>query len=195
MKFQLRHGNDLLAMDLIKDSDINLQEQGQLIRQDLLFVQQGHVNSGPGSTSGGNASSAGSVFSFSIGHLRLKKSLRRVFLFEDLIVFTKIKRNIDTKQDVYLYKNSLKVSDIGLTENIGTNDLKFEIWFRRYNCGNNYIIQAPTMEVKQAWISNIRQLLDRQMQKVKGKILILKSFNLINKRFKTKTSFFILIYF
>ncbi|KAI9531684.1 hypothetical protein NQZ68_038832 [Dissostichus eleginoides] len=31
VKFQLRHGNDLLAMDAIRDCDVNLKEQGQLI--------------------------------------------------------------------------------------------------------------------------------------------------------------------
>jgi pleckstrin homology domain-containing family G member 4 len=165
MKFQLRHGNDLLAMDCIRDSDINLLEQGQLIRQDEMIVQIGNISHGPNEN--------GTLpFSFSISQLRSKKSLRRVFLFEDVIVFSKIKRNIETKQDIYLYRNSLKLSDIGMTENIGSSELKFEIWFRRYNYGSNYILQAPNMEVKQAWISNIHMLLDRQMQKVKEKRLL-----------------------
>lgn len=163
MKFQLRHGNDLLAMDCIRDSDINLLEQGQLIRQDEMIVQIGNLS---------NGTNENGTFSFSISQLRSKKSLRRVFLFEDVIVFTKIKKNLETKQDIYLYRNSLKLSDIGMTENIGSNELKFEIWFRRYNYGNNYVLQAPNMEVKQAWISNIHMLLDRQMQKVKEKRLI-----------------------
>ncbi|KAJ3603065.1 hypothetical protein NHX12_030809, partial [Muraenolepis orangiensis] len=36
--FQLRHGNDLLAMDDIHSCDVNLKEQGQLIRQDEFLV-------------------------------------------------------------------------------------------------------------------------------------------------------------
>ena len=35
VKFQLRHGNDLLTMDSIRDCDVNLKEQGNLLRQVL----------------------------------------------------------------------------------------------------------------------------------------------------------------
>lgn len=33
VKFQLRHGNDLLSMDSIVNCDVNLKEQGELMRQ------------------------------------------------------------------------------------------------------------------------------------------------------------------
>lgn len=33
VKFQLRHGNDLLSMDSIVNCDVNLKEQGELLRQ------------------------------------------------------------------------------------------------------------------------------------------------------------------
>ena len=33
VKFQLRHGNDLLTMDSIRGCDVNLKEQGNLLRQ------------------------------------------------------------------------------------------------------------------------------------------------------------------
>ena len=33
VKFQLRHGNDLLTMDSIQFCDVNLKEQGNLLRQ------------------------------------------------------------------------------------------------------------------------------------------------------------------
>lgn len=38
VKFQLRHGNDLLAMDSIMECEINLKEQGDLIRQVLMAL-------------------------------------------------------------------------------------------------------------------------------------------------------------
>lgn len=81
VKFQLRHGNDLLAMDALKDCDVNLQEQGSLLRQDEFLVWQGR-----------------------------KKSLRHVFLFEDMILFSKTKRNRHGGPEYYVYKNSFKVS-------------------------------------------------------------------------------------
>lgn len=80
VKFQLRHGNDLLAMDLLRDFDVNLKEQGKLIRQDDMLVWQ-----------------AGK-----------KKNIRRVFLFEDIILFSKVRRT-KSGNEVFQYKTSLKV--------------------------------------------------------------------------------------
>ncbi|KAL7978772.1 hypothetical protein Chor_013261, partial [Crotalus horridus] len=78
VRFQLRHGNDLLAMDAIRDCDVNLKEQGQLMRQD--------------------------EFSISLGRRKCK---RHIFLFEDLILFSKPKR-VEGALDVYVYKRSFK---------------------------------------------------------------------------------------
>ncbi|KAG8001057.1 Pleckstrin-like proteiny domain-containing family G member 4B, partial [Nibea albiflora] len=79
VKFQLRHGNDLLAMDAIRDCDVNLKEQGQLIRQDEFTVWTGR-----------------------------RKCQRHVFLFEELILFSKPKK-MDGGLDVFNYKHSFKV--------------------------------------------------------------------------------------
>ena len=89
VQFQLRHGNDLLAMDSLRDCDVrsslpfqsnvfilyssllkvNLKEQGRLLRQGEFLVQ----------------GSKG------------KKCLRHVFLFEDMILFSKARRDPDKK--------------------------------------------------------------------------------------------------
>ena len=53
VRFQLRHGNDLLAMDSLRDCDVNVKEQGRLLRQSEFYCWQGR-----------------------------KKGLRHVFLFE-----------------------------------------------------------------------------------------------------------------
>ncbi|KAB0394007.1 hypothetical protein E2I00_011718, partial [Balaenoptera physalus] len=45
VRFQLRHGNDLLAMDAIQGCDVNLKEQGQLVRQDEFTVRSGRHKS------------------------------------------------------------------------------------------------------------------------------------------------------
>ena len=81
VKFQLRHGNDMLATDALKECDVNLQEQGRLLRQDEFLVWQGR-----------------------------KKSLRHVFLFEDMILFSKTKRFRHGGPEYYVYKHSFKVS-------------------------------------------------------------------------------------
>ncbi|XP_075432763.1 pleckstrin homology domain-containing family G member 4B-like isoform X2 [Ascaphus truei] len=137
VKFQLRHGNDLLAMDAIRDCDVNLKEQGQLVRQDEFIVWLGR-----------------------------KKCQRHVFLFEDLILFSKPKR-IEGGLDVSIYKRSFKTADIGLTENSGDSGLRFEIWFRRRKSNDTYIIQASNSETKQAWTSDIAKILWQQANRNK----------------------------
>ncbi|KAM9302234.1 puratrophin-1-like [Gastrophryne carolinensis] len=132
VKFQLRHGNDLLAMDAIRDCDVNLKEQGQLVRQDEFTVWLGR-----------------------------KKCQRHVFLFEDLILFSKPKR-IEGGLDVYIYKRSFKTADIGLTENSGDSGLRFEIWFRRRKSNDTHVLQASSADIKHAWTTDIAKILWQQ---------------------------------
>ncbi|XP_026874451.2 uncharacterized protein plekhg4 isoform X1 [Electrophorus electricus] len=133
VKFQLRHGNDLLAMDAIRDCDVNLKEQGQLVRQDEFTIWYGR-----------------------------KKTQRHIFLFEDLVLFSKPKR-IEGGLDVYIYKHSFKTADVGMTETSGDSGLRFEIWFRRRTSKNQtYILQASTSDIKHAWTSDIARILWQQ---------------------------------
>ncbi|XP_076856301.1 pleckstrin homology domain-containing family G member 4B isoform X2 [Brachyhypopomus gauderio] len=133
VKFQLRHGNDLLAMDAIRDCDVNLKEQGQLVRQDEFTIWYGR-----------------------------KRCQRHVFLFEDLVLFSKPKR-MEGGLDVYIYKHSFKTADVGMTETSGDSGLRFEIWFRRRTSKNQtYILQASTSDIKHAWTSDIARILWQQ---------------------------------
>ncbi|XP_021325725.1 uncharacterized protein KIAA1755 homolog isoform X2 [Danio rerio] len=135
VRFQLRHGNDLLTMDAIRDCDLNLNEQGQLIRQDEFWV----------------------IF-------RKKRSLRRVFLFQDVILFTKTKKN-DRGDDVYVYKLSIKTCEIGMTQSCGLSGRSFEIWFRRRRSQDTYILQAETRDIKHAWTTDLEHILWEQALK------------------------------
>uniref|UniRef100_A0A673HZ15 Uncharacterized protein n=1 Tax=Sinocyclocheilus rhinocerous TaxID=307959 RepID=A0A673HZ15_9TELE len=135
VRFQLRHGNDLLTMDAIRDCDLNLNEQGQLVRQDEFWV----------------------IF-------RKKRSLRRVFLFQDVILFTKTKKN-DRGDDVYVYKMSIKTCEIGMTHSCGVSGRSFEIWFRRRRSQDTYILQAETRDVKEAWTRDLEHILWEQALK------------------------------
>ncbi|XP_077383924.1 pleckstrin homology domain-containing family G member 4B isoform X4 [Festucalex cinctus] len=132
VKFQLRHGNDLLAMDAIRGCDVNLKEQGQLRCQDEFIVWCGR-----------------------------RKYLRHVFLFEDLILFSKTKK-IEGGYDIYIYKQSYKTAEIGMTENVGDSGLRFEIWFRRRKSQDTFILQASSVEIKAVWTSIIGKILWRQ---------------------------------
>ncbi|XP_068911391.1 puratrophin-1-like isoform X4 [Tenebrio molitor] len=136
VRFKLRHGNDLLAMDSIRECDVNLKEQGSLLRQNEFLVWEGR-----------NA----------------KKSLRQVFLFEELILFSKARRFPDRKNlDLYIYKNSIKMTDIGLTAKIGDSPTKFEIWFRKRKPNDTFTLQSMSEDVKKAWTEELSQLLWKQ---------------------------------
>ncbi|XP_027998424.2 puratrophin-1 [Eptesicus fuscus] len=132
VRFQLRHGNDLLAMDAIQGCDVNLKEQGQLVRQDEFTVRTGR-----------------------------HKSLRRVFLFEELLLFSKPRRG-PTGIDMFAYKRSFKMADLGLTECCGESNLRFEIWFRRRKARDTFVLQAASLATKQAWTADISRLLWKQ---------------------------------
>ncbi|CAL9705864.1 unnamed protein product [Knipowitschia caucasica] len=132
VKFQLRHGNDLLAMDAIRGCDVNLKEQGPLRCQDEFIVWCGR-----------------------------RKYLRHVFLFEELILFSKTKK-IEGGYDICIYKQSYKTAEIGMTENVGDSGLRFEIWFRRRKSQDTFILQASSAEVKAVWTAIIGKILWRQ---------------------------------
>uniref|UniRef100_A0A8C4MFI9 Pleckstrin homology and RhoGEF domain containing G4B n=1 Tax=Equus asinus TaxID=9793 RepID=A0A8C4MFI9_EQUAS len=133
VRFQLRHGNDLLAVDAVRGCDVDLKEQGQLQCQDELIVCCGR-----------------------------KKCLRHVFLFDELILFSKTKK-VDRGHDIYTYKQSFKTTEIRMTENVRDSGLRFEIWFRRrHKSQDTYVLQASSAEVKAAWTAAIRKILWRQ---------------------------------
>ncbi|XP_051162061.1 uncharacterized protein LOC127282032 [Leptopilina boulardi] len=135
VRFQLRHGNDLLAMDSLRDCDVNVKEQGRLLRQNEFLVWQG----------------------------KGKKCLRQVFLFEDLILFSKARRFPDRKNlDIYIYKHSIKTTDIGLTAVIADSPTKFEIWFRKRKPGDTYTLQCASEDIKKAWTEELSKLLWKQ---------------------------------
>ncbi|XP_014830493.1 PREDICTED: puratrophin-1-like isoform X5 [Poecilia mexicana] len=130
VKFQLRHGNDLLAMDAIRECDVNLKEQGQLIRQDEFTVWSGR-----------------------------RKCQRHIFLFEDLLLFSKPKK-MEGGLDVFIYKHSFKTADVGLTESSGDDGLRFEIWFRRRTAKNQtFVLQAASADSKHAWTADVARIL------------------------------------
>ncbi|CAL1290901.1 unnamed protein product [Larinioides sclopetarius] len=139
VRFQLRHGNDLLAMDALRECDVNIKEQGRLLRQDEFLVCQGRKS---------------------------RKALRHVFLFEDLIIFSKARRDPSCKgSDYYQYKSSIKTSDLGLTAQVGESATKFEIWFRKCKTQDLWLLQAPSAEVKNAWVEEISGLLWKQAER------------------------------
>lgn len=56
----------------------------------------------------------------------------------------------------------MKMTDIGLTEQVGESITKFEIWFRKRKPSDTYLLQAPNAEMKESWTEEISKLLWRQ---------------------------------
>jgi len=133
IQFQLQHGDNLLAMDSIKGCEIDLKEQGKLLRQNEFNVMSGR-----------------------------RKAVRRIFLFENLILFTKPKRTTQGG-DIYQYKNSWLTSEVGLTANID-DPFKFEIWLRR-RTREVLVIQSNDPTNKLDWLNDINGILLSQADK------------------------------
>uniref|UniRef100_A0A8C5V7G1 Rho guanine nucleotide exchange factor 40 n=2 Tax=Microcebus murinus TaxID=30608 RepID=A0A8C5V7G1_MICMU len=132
LREQEARGRDLLAVEAVRGCEIDLKEQGQLLHRDPFTVICGR-----------------------------KKCLRHVFLFEHLLLFSKLK-GPEGGPETFVYKQAFKTADMGLTENIGDSGLCFELWFRRRRAREAYTLQAASPEIKLKWTSSIAQLLWRQ---------------------------------
>ncbi|KRZ28163.1 Puratrophin-1 [Trichinella pseudospiralis] len=137
---QLRLANDMLAVDSIRGCDVSLAEQGNLMRQDQFLVYKNGQK---------------------------HKTVRQIFLFEKLILFAKPSwskgdDNSSTSTDVYEYKCSIPMTEVGLTVAVTNCPLAFEIWFRRRTLKQIFLIHAFELGQKQAWIADISNLLWHQ---------------------------------
>ncbi|XP_062459090.1 probable guanine nucleotide exchange factor MCF2L2 isoform X5 [Pezoporus occidentalis] len=96
---------------------------------------------------------------------RFKPMQRHLFLYTKMLLFCK-KREENTdgheKTASYSFKNSLKMSTVGITENVKGDNKKFEIWYNGRE--EVYIIQASSVELKNTWISEIRKVLTGQLE-------------------------------
>ncbi|XP_018551871.2 LOW QUALITY PROTEIN: guanine nucleotide exchange factor DBS [Lates calcarifer] len=96
---------------------------------------------------------------------RFKPMQRHLFLYDKMLLFCK-KREETTdgheKTPSYSFKHSLKMSAVGITENVKGDNKKFEVWYNSREVV--YIIQAPSMDVKNMWVSEIRKVLTGQLE-------------------------------
>ncbi|XP_033936512.1 guanine nucleotide exchange factor DBS isoform X7 [Pseudochaenichthys georgianus] len=96
---------------------------------------------------------------------RFKPMQRHLFLYDKMMLFCK-KREETTdghdKTPSYSFKHSLKMSAVGITENVKGDIKKFEVWYN--NREEVYIIQAPSMDVKNNWVLEIRKVLTGQLE-------------------------------
>ncbi|XP_057710975.1 rho guanine nucleotide exchange factor 40 isoform X1 [Corythoichthys intestinalis] len=138
LKHAQRHGEDLRASDLIAGCPIPAMERGELVRQGELTV-------------------CGSTRRKHVGP-------RRVFLYQHVIIFTKHKSGggggAGPGRSAYSYKHSMKTADMGLTQSVGEDGLKFEVWVRQTPRLRDCVtLQAPDGEQRKAWTRDVARLL------------------------------------
>ncbi|XP_058252256.1 proto-oncogene DBL isoform X1 [Hemibagrus wyckioides] len=100
---------------------------------------------------------------------RFKPMQRHLFLYERALLFCKRREDHGehaNKTPSYSFKHCLKMSAVGITENVKGDVKKFEIWYSGRE--EVYVVQAPTVEVKLAWLNAIRKILTNQQKLFKG---------------------------
>ncbi|XP_029606885.1 guanine nucleotide exchange factor DBS isoform X8 [Salmo trutta] len=97
---------------------------------------------------------------------RFKPMQRHLFLYNKMLLFCKKREETTDGHEKpsasYGFKHSLKMSAVGITENVKGDIKKFEIWYNGRE--EVYIIQAPSMDVKNMWVSEIRKVLTGQLE-------------------------------
>ncbi|KAM4026041.1 kalirin isoform 3-T3 [Anomaloglossus baeobatrachus] len=138
-----KRANDAMHVSMLEGFDENLDVQGELILQDSFQVWD------PKS-------------------LIRKGRDRHLFLFEISLVFSKEIKD-STGHTKYVYKNKLLTSELGVTEHVEGDSCKFALWSGRTpSSDNKTVLKASTLEVKQEWIKNIREVIQERMIHLKG---------------------------
>ncbi|XP_043085474.1 kalirin isoform X3 [Puntigrus tetrazona] len=138
-----KRANDAMHVSMLEGFDENLDVQGELILQDTFQVWD------PKS-------------------LIRKGRDRHLFLFEISLVFSKEIKD-SAGRSKYIYKNKLLTSELGVTEHVEGDPCKFALWVGRTpSSDNKTVLKASSIEVKQEWIKNIREVIQERIIHLKG---------------------------
>lgn len=75
-----------------------------------------------------------------------------------------------TTVELFLYKDSISMTDLGLTPNATENDLSFCVWHRvRTVKPYRLAVNEMSTRVRDVWVNQISDLLRIQAQIIKGK--------------------------
>ncbi|KAH0520411.1 Rho guanine nucleotide exchange factor 25 [Microtus ochrogaster] len=143
MCFVPKRCDDMMSLGRLRGFEGKLTAQGKLLGQDTFLVTEPE--------SGGLLSSRGRE--------------RRVFLFEQIVIFSEALGGGGRggTQPGYVYKSSIKVSCLGLEGNLQGNPCRFALTSRGPEGGiQRYILQASDPAVSQAWIKQVAQILESQ---------------------------------
>ncbi|XP_019904223.1 proto-oncogene DBL isoform X4 [Esox lucius] len=96
---------------------------------------------------------------------RFKPMQRHLFLHEHALLFCKRREEHGEGHDrtpSYSFKHCLRMSAVGITENVKGDVKKFELWYSGRE--EVYVVQAPTFQIKIAWLKEIRKILTNQQR-------------------------------
>ncbi|KAJ8258961.1 hypothetical protein COCON_G00179730 [Conger conger] len=140
MCFVPKRCNDMMNVGRLQGFEGKITAQGKLLQQDTFMVVEQESSFLP------------------------RPRERRVFLFEQLVIFSE---PIDRKKGFllpgYTFKNSIKVSCLGVEDCVDDDPCRFALTSRGTD-GNSirFIMQTPTPEIRQAWVSDVGQILESQ---------------------------------
>uniref|UniRef100_A0A8C6KFG9 MCF.2 cell line derived transforming sequence n=1 Tax=Nothobranchius furzeri TaxID=105023 RepID=A0A8C6KFG9_NOTFU len=101
---------------------------------------------------------------------RFKPMQRHFFLYEKALLLCKRREEHgegNNKTPSYSFKHCLKMTAVGITENVKGDVKKFEVWYSGRE--EVYVVQAPTVEVKMAWLNELRRILTNQQKLLRGR--------------------------
>ncbi|XP_078124448.1 triple functional domain protein isoform X1 [Sander vitreus] len=131
--------NDMMNVGRLQGFDGKIVAQGRLLLQDTFMVLDPE----------------GSV----IG--RMKE--RRVFLFEQVVIFSEPLDKKGFSLPGFLYKNSIKVSCLGIEENTESDPCKFILTSRSTNgTVESFVLHSSHPGVREVWTLQISQILESQ---------------------------------
>ncbi|KAM9320958.1 rho guanine nucleotide exchange factor 25 [Gastrophryne carolinensis] len=140
MCFVPKRCNDMMNLGRLQGFEGKITAQGKLLQQDTFMVIEQESS------------------------FLTRGKERRVFLFEQLIIFSEpIDRKKGFSLPGYIFKNSIKISCLGLEESMDNDSCKFTLTSRGPDRSLvRYIMQASTPEIRSAWVQDIGQILESQ---------------------------------
>ncbi|KAM8841306.1 triple functional domain protein-like isoform 2-T3 [Spinachia spinachia] len=132
--------NDIMNVGRLQGFDAKNVAQGRLLLQDTFMVSDPE------------------------GSLLDRMKERRVFLFEQVVIFSEL---LDKKKGFsspgFLYKNSIKVSCLGIEENMESDPCKFILTSRSTNgTVESFVLHSSHAGVCEVWTLQISQILENQ---------------------------------
>uniref|UniRef100_A0A3B4GXW2 Kalirin RhoGEF kinase b n=1 Tax=Pundamilia nyererei TaxID=303518 RepID=A0A3B4GXW2_9CICH len=136
--------NDMMNLGRLQGYEGKLTSQGKLLQQETFCVWE----------------QDGGVLS--------RSKERRVFLFEQIIIFSELLRK-GSNNPGYQFKNSIKVSYLAMQDGVDGDPCKFVLWSR--GSAERFTLQASSASIKMTWVETIASLLDAQNNFLSGKNL------------------------